>query len=116
VVIFVFGLFRKRAGAGAALATLLGGHAVSAVCFISTLTGWLDLHFTLIAGLIFVLSSVIFLFAERITAPPSAQQVARFTWRPELLARTDTGPWWLDYRVLSALLLLLTLWLVVAFR
>jgi SSS family solute:Na+ symporter len=115
VVIFLFGLFWPRAGAGAALATLLGGHAVSALCFIATLTGWLDLHFTYIAGLIFAVSSVIFWLAGQLTAPPLPQQVARFTYRPEILARTAPGPWWQDYRVHALVLLLLTLWLVVAF-
>jgi len=115
VVIFLFGLFWPRAGAGAALATLLGGHAVSAVCFVATLTGWLELHFTLIAGLIFAASSVLFWVTGRLTAPPSPQQVARFTYRPEILARTVPGPWWTDYRAQAVVLLLLTLWLVVAF-
>jgi SSS family solute:Na+ symporter len=115
VVIFLFGLFWPRAGAGAALATLLGGHAVSMACFVATLTGWLELHFTLIAGLIFAVSSVLFWLTGRLTAPPSPQQVARFTYRPEILARTVPGPWWNDYRVQAAVLLLLTLWLVVAF-
>jgi SSS family solute:Na+ symporter len=115
VVIFLFGLFWPRAGAGAALTTLLGGHAVSMVCFVAMLTGWLDLHFTLIAGLIFAVSSVIFWLAGWLTAPPSPQQVARFTYRPEILARTEPGPWWQDYRVHASVLLLLTLWLVVAF-
>jgi len=115
VVIFLFGLFWPRAGAGAALATLLGGHTVSAACFVATLTGWLELHFTLIAALIFAVSSVLFWFTARLTAPPTAQQVARFTYRPEILARTVPGAWWSDYRVQAAGLLLLTLWLVVAF-
>jgi len=115
VVIFLLGLFWPRAGARAALATLLGGHAVSLACFVATLTGWLDLHFTLIAGLIFAVSSVLFWLTGRLTAPPSAQQVARFTYRPEILARTVPGPWWKDYRAQAAVLLLLTLWLVVAF-
>ena len=115
VVIFLFGLFWPRAGAGAALATLLGGHAVSALCFVATLEGWLQLHFTLIAGLIFAVSSMLFLLTGWLTAPPSPQQVARFTYRREILARTVPGPWWQDYRVQSAGLLLLTLWLVVAF-
>ena len=115
VVIFLFGLFWPRAGAGAALATLLGGHSVSMVCFVATLTGWLELHFTLIAGLIFAVSSVLFWVTGRLTAPPSAQQVARFTFRPAILARTVPGPWWKDYRVQAAGLLLLTLWLVVGF-
>ena len=115
VVIFLFGLFWPRAGAGAALATLLGGHAVSALCFVATLTGWLDLHFTYIAGLIFAVSSVIFWVAGQLTAPPLPQQVDRFTYRPAIMARTEPGPWWQDYRVHAAVLLLLTLWLVVAF-
>ena len=115
VVIFLFGLFWPRAGARAALATLLGGHAVSMACFVATLSGWLDLHFTLIAGLIFAVSSVIFWLTGRVTAPPSLQQVARFTYRPEIIAPTVTGAWWKDYRVQSVALLLLTLWLVVAF-
>jgi SSS family solute:Na+ symporter len=115
VVIFLFGVFWPRAGAGAALATLVGGHAVSAVCFVATLTGWLELHFTLIAGLIFAASGVLFWLTGRVTAPPAPQQVARFTFRPEILARTVPGPWWQDYRVHAVLLLLLTLWLVVAF-
>lgn len=115
VVIFLFGLFWPRAGARAALATLLGGHAVSMACFVATLSGWLDLHFTLIAGLIFAVSSVIFWLVGRLTAPPSPQQVARFTYRPEIMLPTVTGPWWKDYRAQAVVLLLLTLWLVVAF-
>jgi SSS family solute:Na+ symporter len=115
VVIFLFGLFWPRAGARAALATLLGGHAVSMACFIAMLSGWLDLHFTLIAGLIFAVSSVIFWLAGLLTAPPSPQQVARFTYRPEIMVPTVTGPWWTDYRAHAVVLLLLTLWLVVAF-
>jgi SSS family solute:Na+ symporter len=116
VVIFLFGLFWPRAGARAALATLLGGHAVSLACFVASLTGWLDLHFTLIAGLIFAVSAAIFWFAGTLTAPPSREQVARFTYRREIMARTVPGPWWTDYRVQAAVLLLLTTWLVVAFR
>ena len=85
------------------------------VCFVATLTGWLELHFTLIAGLIFAVSSVLFWMVGRSTAPPTAQQIAHFTYRPEILARTVPGPWWQDYRVQAVGLLLLTLWLVVAF-
>jgi len=115
VVIFLFGIFWPRAGAGAALATLLGGHAISLVCFIATLMGWLELHFTLIAGLLFAVSGALFWLTGMLTAPPAPEQVARFTYRPEILSSTVPGPWWQDYRVQAAVLLLLTLWLVVAF-
>jgi len=115
VVIFLFGVFWSRAGARAALATLLGGHAVSALCFVAVTTGWLELHFTLIAGLIFAASALLFLLSGLLAAPPSPQQVARFTFRPEVMARTVPGPWWQDYRVHAVVLLGLTLWLVAAF-
>ena len=85
------------------------------ICFVATLTGGLELHFTLIAGLIFAVSGVLFWVTGRLTAPPLPQQVARFSYRPEILARTVAGPRWKDYRVQSAVLLLLTLWLVLAF-
>ncbi|MGB5261643.1 MAG: sodium/glucose cotransporter 2, partial [Gammaproteobacteria bacterium] len=72
-------------------------------------------HFTLIAALIFAVSSVIFWLIGRLTAPPSPQQVAHFTYSPEIMVPTVQGPWWKDYRAQAVVLLLLTLWLVVAF-
>jgi SSS family solute:Na+ symporter len=115
VVIFLFGLFCRRAGATAALATLIGGHAVSAGCFAATLGGTLDLHFTLIAGIIFGVSSAIYWLVYRATrhaVPPVSE---RYAWHPAIARATVPGPWWQDYRVHAAVLLLLTLWLVLAF-
>jgi solute:Na+ symporter, SSS family len=115
VVIFLFGLFWQRAGAGAALTGLIGGHAISALCFVAMLSGWLELHFTLIAGLIFAASAVLFFAGGLLGAPPSPEQVARCCYRPGLLKRSVSGPWWQDYRVQSVILLLLTAWLVAGF-
>ena len=115
VVIFLYGIFWRRAGANAALATLIGGHVVSATCFAAMLAGALELHFTLIAGLIFAVSSVIFLLAGLLSAAAPAASVAPYTYRREIMLATDTGPWWQDYRFLAASLLGLTIWLVAAF-
>jgi SSS family solute:Na+ symporter len=115
VVIFLFGMFWPRAGEGAALTTLMGGHIVSALCFTATQLDWLELHFTLIAGLIFAVSSMLFLLAGWLMSPPSPKQVARFIFRPEVMANTVPGPWWQDYRLYAAVLMLLTLWLVIVF-
>jgi len=115
VVIFLFGMFWPRAGGGAALATLIGGHIVSALCFTATQLGWLELHFTLIAGLIFAVSGLLFLLAGWLMSPPSPEQIARFIFRQEIMEKTVPGPLWQDYRIYAAILMLLTLWLVAAF-
>lgn len=115
VVIFLLGLFYPTAGAGSALITLVGGHLVSALCFAAMLSGWLNLHFTLIAGLIFTVSAVLFLVAGWLTRVPSPEQIEGVIYRPGIAARTSPGPWWSDYRIHAVLLMLLTLWLVVAF-
>jgi SSS family solute:Na+ symporter len=114
-VIFLLGLFSRRAGAGAALTTLIGGHAVSALCFLATTTGWLELHFTLIAGLIFAVSGMLFIVSSRMGAPASVQQTEHFTFRPELVAPEHPVSWWRDYRVQAGVLLALTVGLVVLF-
>jgi SSS family solute:Na+ symporter len=115
VVIFLYGVFWRRAGANAALATLIGGHIISAGCFIATLTGVLDLHFTLIAGLIFAISSLIFWLAGLLTAAPLAEQIEKYTWRREIMLATVSGAWWQDYRFFAVVLIALTIWLVAAF-
>jgi SSS family solute:Na+ symporter len=115
VVIFLYGVFWRRAGANAALATLIGGHAVSAACFIATLTGRLELHFTLIAGLIFAVSSLLFLLSGLLTTAPLPAAVAQTTWRREIMQATNAGAWWQDYRFPAAILIALTVWLVTAF-
>ncbi len=51
--LFLVGSLWRRPGPGAALATLIGGHSLSITLFALSQIGLLNLHFTLIAGLIF---------------------------------------------------------------
>ncbi len=115
VVIFLCGLFCKRAGPSAALATLIGGHAVSAICFAATLSGLLTLHFTLIAGLIFGVSFCIYWLVYRHTPHGALSADSPYSWRPDLAQPSVGGPWWTDYRVQAVALMGLTLWMVVTF-
>jgi SSS family solute:Na+ symporter len=114
-VIFLFGIFWSRAGAMAAMATLIIGHMVSALFFIANLLGWLELHFTLIAGLLFAISTIIFWITGCYGSPPIQEQVDRFTYQPEITAQTIDGPWWQDYRFYALVLIGLTAWEVIAF-
>ncbi len=54
VAIFLMGLWSRRLGASAALRGLICGHVFSALLFIARETAWIHVHFTIIAGIVFV--------------------------------------------------------------
>jgi SSS family solute:Na+ symporter len=112
VVLFLPGLFWSRASRQAALPTLLGGHAISVAVFVGQKTELLpDIHFTIVAGILFALSLVIFVVASLLTEAPSKELVARFS----DTSGGEPTAWWADHRLLSAILLALTAALVISF-
>lgn len=117
-VVFLFGAFWKRPDPFAALATLIGGHAVSALLFVLWLSGLSSLHFTLVAGLGFAASALI-LILSTLLRPVRWEPPADAVWRPAMaVPERDAGQRpsiWLDYRLHAGLLLLLTLVLVLTF-
>ncbi len=56
VAVFLLGLFHHRLAAPAALATLVSGHGISVVWFIGSQVGLLEVHFTIVAGVLFGIS------------------------------------------------------------
>jgi len=111
-VVFILGLFWRRASATGAIATLLGGHAVSAVLFALTLLEVLTLHFTIVAGLLGLVSVIIMLASSRFGAPPQDKQLAGFTYNPASIPAEPSLAWWQDYRLYSVVLVLLATALV----
>jgi SSS family solute:Na+ symporter len=114
VVVFIFGLFWRRATATGALLTLAGGHAVSAVFFVLSLRDILTLHFTIVAGILALISALIFVVVSFVTASPGEQQVKDFTFHRATTARQTELGWWQDYRLYSLILVLLATALVIA--
>lgn len=53
VAVFALGMLWPALGAGAALRGLVSGHAVSALWFVATQLGWIGIHFTIVAGVLF---------------------------------------------------------------
>ena len=113
-VIFILGLFWRRATATAAFATLLGGHAVSAILFALSLMEIMSLHFTIIAGLLALVSVIIFVVVSGASKPPLEEQVRQFTFHAESMERQASLCWWQDYRLHSLVLVLLATALVIA--
>lgn len=59
VAVFLLGVFGRRLGAEAALRGLISGHIFSLLLFVGAQLGWHDIHFTLVAGLLFVVTGVL---------------------------------------------------------
>ena len=112
-VVFVVGLFWRRASAAGAIATLLGGHLVSALLFSLAQLDLLALHFTIVAGLLALISAVIFVVASRLSSPPTQDQISHFTFRAATMERQPALAWWQDYRLYALVLTLLATLLVV---
>jgi SSS family solute:Na+ symporter len=113
VVVFILGLFWRRATATGAITTLVGGHAAAAIFFALSLLDLISFHFTIIAGILALLSTIIFLVASLNTQPPDADQVLNFTFHHETVERQAELGWWQDYRLYSFLLIVLAAALVV---
>jgi SSS family solute:Na+ symporter len=112
--LFLLGALWRRPGPGAALTTLIGGHGLSITLFALSQVGLLDLHFTIVAGLLFVVSSLIMTVAGLAQRPfvPMPDSV----WNSGMARPEISRPWWDDYRVQAVVLLLLTTAMVVSFR
>lgn len=77
VAVFALGLLWPALGAGAALRALVSGHAVSAAWFVATQLGWLQIHFTIVAGLLLGVTLAAAVFWHRLgDTPPRTVAVA----------------------------------------
>ncbi|QKT02497.1 sodium/solute symporter [Ectothiorhodospiraceae bacterium 2226] len=108
VAVFLLGLFWRRGNAAGAIAGLALGHAVSLVGFLLAQAGVLTLHFTIVAGLLTLVSAAIFVIASLVSAPPPRERVEQTVWRRSALVATRGLHWYQDYRVHGAAILLLT--------
>ena len=109
VAVFALAFLDKGLGPRAALYATASGHLVSAGWFVATQLGWLDLHFTIVAGLLFALTLLLAFAWRRVTGETPA---------PAALAVVDqaaasASPGWLRPAALA--MALATAALVLAF-
>ena len=80
VAIFLLGMFGHSIGASAAFRACLTGHVVSAGWFVATQLGWLAVHFTLVAGvLLLVTVAAAFAWQGWLREAPAASQLDAVT-------------------------------------
>ncbi|MFN3202193.1 MAG: sodium:solute symporter [Bradymonadia bacterium] len=113
--IFLLGAFWRRGTGTAALTTLVVGHGVGLVFMVLSEQKIWNAHFTITCALMTAVSIVVFVMVSLQTAPTPKAQLADSLWQPEMARPTKGATGWRDYRVLSALLAALTLWMVASF-
>jgi SSS family solute:Na+ symporter len=122
VAVFILGFFVKRITARGAFGAMLGGHVVSLSVFIFQINEWYfrDIHFLELTGVFFTISALIAVLLSLGDSSPSSKNIDDVTWSraSHLRACSELNlvAWYQDYRLHSALLLLLTAALVWTFR
>ncbi len=59
VAVFLMGVFSNRLGARAALYATVCGHTLSVTWFVATQLDWVDIHFTIVAGILFFFTLIV---------------------------------------------------------
>ena len=111
VAVFLTGLFWKRASATGAFAGLLSGLVIGiSLMFGIKSTPLANWNFLYVAPVVLILSLIIIAGVSLLTVPPSARVVERFVWNMSFFREESKEltslPWFKNFRVLSALLLL----------
>ena len=121
VAMFLIGTFWKRANAHGAFLSIVVGVLLAVVFFyINEIAGIINIHFLYIAPILFVVCTLLIVIGSLITQPPDQKKVNELTWSIAFYkSETDelqSFPWYKNYRILSALLTIITVIIVVAFR
>lgn len=120
VAVFVLGLFWKRASANGAFAALMTGFAIAIFLLFSNvyeLSPYInDIHFLDRAALLLLICSIVHIGVSLMTKGPNEEIIRQYTWRKsvwtEETAELADLPWYKNYRILSLILLIITIALV----
>ncbi|MCZ4340798.1 sodium/solute symporter [Sphingomonadaceae bacterium G21617-S1] len=118
VVLFLAGLLWRRASSSGAHAAILAGVATGGALFLlGPVSGRIDLHFLYAAPIILTASTIGMIIASLIRPARQLSPLlwTRAHWHAESAALACV-PWWQNYRIHGAALLMLTAALVFAFR
>lgn len=120
VAMFLFGAFWSRINAHGAFAALVVGLIGGVGLFIiNVVVNITDIHFLYIVPILTLLSSIPLVIVSLMTEAPEEKAVKPYIWTPSFFAvetkELKDMAWYENYRVLSAILLLITMALVVSF-
>lgn len=110
VSLFIVGLFWKRANGNGAFAAIIVG-VISSVFFLvmNSVEELSKIHFLYVAGILFLLCSIVIIIVSLLSAPPDEEKVKHYTWSSSFY-KSETKelsllPWYKNYRYQSVLLI-----------
>ena len=121
VAMFLIGIFWKRANAQGAFLSLVVGVLLGGLFFyMNEIAGIINIHFLYIAPILFVVCTLLIIVGSLATSPPDQEKVNQLTWS-KAFYRSETAelqslPWYKNYRILSVVLIILTIVLVATFK
>lgn len=120
VVIYLGGLFWKRATATAAFYTLLIGAPLGFAAFLANeIFGFYELQFLYACGIMLVTSVIIFSGITLLTKAPLQDEIKQYTWSKQEWKKESEElrrkKWWKNYRIWALVLILITLSMVIIF-
>ena len=99
VVLFLVGVFDKKGNAYGAFMTLIIGTLIGIILFVLQQFGLWTIHFTINAGIVVGISTLIFVFLSRISASPDAKIIDELTYKPELINQdNEKMAWYQNYK------------------
>lgn len=113
VAIFLLGVLTRKGGAKTAWWTLLIGHGVGMLIFVSREMNLIQTHFTVTAGLATIFCLGLFLFLSKIFNEQT--EAIELTFQPALARPEQQYPWYKDYRVHSCFALILIVIMLICF-
>jgi len=121
VSLFVVGVFWKRANYQGAMAAIVTGILGSVFFLIATNTSLIpQIHFLYTTGILFVVCTISIVIVSLLTPPPSEEKIKDITWSTKLY-RNETQeltylPFYKNYRVQAAALMVLLVVILIIFR
>ena len=117
---FLLGLFWKRANAQGSFSSLMVGLIMAVIwvvgIFYEVDFWFFQMHFLLRTTVLFVICFAVLIIVSLATPPPPAIKTDGLIWTPKLIKEETLElqglPWYQNYRILSVLLLILTMFFV----
>ncbi len=106
-VIFLIGMFYKRANGNAAFITLIIGFLLGIGLFLLRQFELLELHFSISVGLAFAICTLVFILSSFVGEPPSQDEIKALVYQSGLTDSHHDGSVLKDYRLQCGLLLVL---------
>ena len=120
VSVFLLGLFWRRGNANGSFSSLMAGFVFAVIWVIGIVLKvdfwWFQLHFLLRTAVLFAICIVVHVIASLATAPPPANKTDGLIWTPALIKEETLEladlPWYQNYRYLSIILLIISVFVV----